>query len=175
MIDIILANAPTVSDKDRKQLHEFLRVAYALTETEVWGENYVRITFEEYNELIEEGEILIAYIDNEVVGGVHYYERKKGTYSFSLLCADFNKSGLGIGRALVNRVEQDAKANGATEIQLEILRPKGIEVPFKKQISDWYQRMGYVYTHSQNFAEIKPVKAKNLIRPSDFDYYLKLL
>ncbi len=175
MIHIIPANTPSVSHEDRKQLHEFLRIAYAATETEVWGEDYVRITFDEYNELIDKGEVLIAYIDNQVVGGVHYYERKKGTYSFSLLCADFNKSGLGIGRALVNRVEQDAKANNATEIQLEILRPKGIEVPFKKQISDWYQRMGYVYSHSQNFAEIKPVKAKNLIRPSDFDYYLKLL
>ena len=175
MLTIQLANEENVTLENRKQLHEILRIAYALTEVEVWGENYTRISFEEYNVLIEKGEILIAYLENQVVGGVHYYERKEGVYSFSLLCADFGKSGLGIGRSLVDYVEAEALRNGATSIQLEILRPKGIEVPFKKQISDWYQRMGYNYTHSQNFAEVKPIKAKNLVNPSDFDYYLKVL
>ena len=175
MLRIQLANETNVTLENRKQLHEILRIAYALTEIEVWGENYVRITFEEYDELIDKGEILIAYLENQVVGGIHFYERKKGLYSFSLLCADFDKSGLGIGRALVDWVEAEALKNEATAIQLEILRPKGIEVPFKKQISDWYQRMGYNYTGSQNFAEVKPVKARNLINPSDFDYYLKTL
>ena len=157
----------------RKKLHEILILAYALTEVEVLGDNYVRITFDEYNDLIEKDEILMALWNNEVVGGIHYYERRAGVYSFSLLCADFDKSGLGIGRALIDRVEADAKADGAHLIELEILRPKGIEVPFKIRISDWYKRLGFMYTHSQNFAEIRPDKAVNLVNPSDFDYYQK--
>lgn len=175
MLRIQFANDNNVTLENRKELHEILRIAYALTEVEVWGENYMRITFDDYSALIDKGEILIAYSENKVVGGVHFYERKKGMYSFSLLCADFDQSGLGIGRALVDQVEARAKANGATAIELEILRPKGIEVPFKKRISDWYQRMGYNYTSSQNFAEVKPIKAQNLVNPSDFDYYLKTL
>jgi len=159
----------------RKKLHEILIIAYALTEVEVWGENYVRITFDEYNELIEKDEVLMALWNNEVVGGIHYYERRAGVYSFSLLCADFDKNGLGIGRALIEAVERDAKAHGAHLIELEILRPKGMDVPFKIRISDWYKRLGFVYTHSQNFAEIRPDKAVNLVNPSDFDYYQKAL
>lgn len=172
---ITVRSAKGIPLEDRKQLHEILRIAYALTEIEVWGENYVRINFDEYNELIEKDEILVAYHEGEVVGGIHHYPRPGNMHSFSLLCADFDKSGLGIGRMLVDAVENHARENGAEAIQLEILRPKGIEVPFKKRISDWYQRMGYNYTHSQNFAEIKPVKAQNLVNPSDFDYYLKPL
>ena len=133
----------------------------------------MRITFEEYNQLIEKDEILMALWNNEVVGGIHYYGRREGVYSFSLLCADFDKSGLGIGRALIDSVVADAKAHGAHLIELEILRPKGMDVPFKIRISDWYKRLGFVYTHSQNFAEIRPDKAVNLLNPSDFDYYQK--
>lgn len=173
MLRVYNAREADTSLADRKSLHDILILAYALTEVEVWGPNYVRISFEEYNELIERGEILIAYYNNDVVGGIHFSQRKKGLYSFSLLCADFDKSGLGIGRTLVNEVETIAKEKGATAIEIEILRPKGMEVPFKNRISDWYQRLGYAYTHSQNFAEIKPVKAQNLARPCDFDYYWK--
>jgi GNAT superfamily N-acetyltransferase len=92
-----------------------------------------------------------------------------------LLCADFSKSGLGIGRALIEEVEKIAKDNGAVEIEIEILRTKGIEVPFKVRLKDWYQKLGYVYTHSQNFANIRPENAKKLLAPSDFDHYLKNL
>lgn len=173
MVTVYNAKRSDTSLEDRKTLHNILIIAYALTEVEVWGPNYVRISFDEYNELIERGEIFIAYYKDKVVGGIHFSERKKGLYSFSLLCADFDKNGLGIGRALINEVEAIAKENGATAIQIEILRPKGVEVPFKKRISDWYERLGYHYTHSQNFAEIKPVKAQNLVQPSDFDYYWK--
>lgn len=175
MIEILESAHFDIPLKDRKELHEILRIAYALTEVEVWGENYLRITFEDYNKLIDKGEILIAYHEGNVVGGIHFYQRKPGLYSFSLLCADFDKSGLGIGRLLVERVEELALKNNATSIQLEILRPKGIDVPFKLRISSWYERMGYRYTHSQNFAEVVPVKAVNLVNPSDFDYYTKEL
>jgi len=170
-----IVSAKERSLEDRKKVYELLITAYALTEIEVWGENYVRISFVEYNELIEKDEVLIALLEGEVVGGIHYYERRKGVYSFSLLCADFNKSGLGIGRKLIDAVEVDAIKHGATCIELEILRPKGMEVAFKTRISDWYKRLGFVYTHSQNFAEIRPDKAVNLVNPSDFDYYQKTL
>lgn len=175
MIKVQSARLDNVSLADKKRLHEILTIAYALTEVEVWGENYVRITFEDYNELIEKDEILIAYHEDVVVGGIHYYERKPGVYCFSLLCADFAKSGMGIGKTLVERVETIARENNAELMELEILRPKGMEVDFKVRLSNWYQSMGYKYTHSQNFAEVKPIKAQNLANPSDFDYYLKTL
>jgi GNAT superfamily N-acetyltransferase len=170
-----IQSAKLATHQQRKQLYEFLIIAYAVTEIEVWGPNYVRIEFEDYDQLIEKGEVLIAYFENVVVGGIHFSQRGESTYSFSLLCADFNKSGLGIGRALIEEVEKIAKDNGAVQIEIEILRPKGIEVPFKVRLKDWYQKLGYHYTWSENFALVRPEKAKKLVTPSDFDHYLKKL
>jgi hypothetical protein len=48
-------------------------------------------------------------------------------------------------------------------------------VPFKVRLAQWYERLGFKYTHSENFAEVVPEKGKNLVNPSDFDYYLKEL
>ncbi|WP_190809256.1 GNAT family N-acetyltransferase [Flagellimonas sp. S3867] len=161
--------------KDRKRLYQILTIAYGETEKEIWGENYARISFDSYNKLIEKGEILVAYCDGQVVGGIHYYEQTPGTYGFGLLCADFGKSGMGIGRALVSAVEKIATENGINSIQIAILKPKNGEIGFKTRISSWYQRMGYKYAHSQDFNEVDPAKAPDLITPSCFDYYVKSL
>lgn len=170
-----IQSAKLASHQQRMQLYDFLIIAYAVTEIEVWGPNYVRIEFEDYNLLIEKGEVLMAMYDGEVVGGIHFSRRGDVMYSFSLLCADFNKSGLGIGRALIEEVEKIAKSNGAEAIEIEILRPRGIEVPFKVRLNDWYEKLGYHYTSSENFALVRPEKAKKLVTPSDFDHYLKKL
>ena len=175
MIKVQSAKAAVLSEEEKFKLYEIMRIAYALTEVEVWGENYVRLTFEEYKTLIEKDEILVAMHEDEIVGGVHYYQRSKHKFAFSLLSADFDKSGLGIGRALIEEVEKRAKNKNANYIEIEILRPRGIEVPFKVRIRDWYQRLGFVYKGSQDFTEVNPEKGKNLVNPSDFDYYLKEL
>ncbi|WP_027418564.1 GNAT family N-acetyltransferase [Crocinitomix catalasitica] len=171
MIEVKSAYDQQLSAEELKQLYRIVQLAYELTEVEVWGENYIRIPFDDYLKLIEKDEILVAYHENTVVGGIHCYPRGESSYSFSLLAADFSKSGLGIGRALIDGVITRAKAAKVNQIEIEILRPKAIELPFKIRLANWYKKMGFKYTHSQNFAEVIPLKAKNLLNPSDFDYY----
>ncbi|WP_070137094.1 GNAT family N-acetyltransferase [Crocinitomix algicola] len=173
MIRLRRSSEYLIPTKDRKELYDIIITAYRLTEVEVWGHEYERISFVDYNKLIEKGEIIIAYWHNQVGGGIHYYEREPGVFVFSLLGSDFDLAGKGIGRALVEEVEIAAKENGARAIQLEILRPKGIEVPFKIRIKNWYERMGYKFTHSEDFAKVHPIKSRKLVNPSNFDYYWK--
>jgi GNAT superfamily N-acetyltransferase len=168
-----IESAIVATKQERLKLYEILRIAYALTEIEVWGEDYVRITFPDYNALIEKDEIIAAWIDGEAVGSIHTYQRNDKTWSFSLLSADFDKSGHGIGQALIDAAEAKAKKNGAQFMQLEILRPRGMEVPFKIRLDQWYRKLGYDYTHSEDFSKVVPEKAMNLVNPCDFDYYQK--
>lgn len=175
MIDVVSSKSKSLPLQDRKRLYQILTIAYAETEKEIWGENYPRISFDDYNELIKKGEILVAYYNGSVIGGIRYHKIAPGIFGFGLLCADFGKSGMGIGRTLINAVEKIATSNKIKTIQIEILRPKDKEVEFKTRISAWYQRMGYEYTHSQDFGEVDPEKALDLIAPSCFDYYLKSL
>jgi GNAT superfamily N-acetyltransferase len=160
MIKVVSAKEAALSEEEIFRLYEIMRIAYALTEVEVWGEDYVRISLNDYKKLIDKDEILMAVSNSEIVGGIHYYQRAADKFAFSLLSADFNKSGLGIGRALIDEVAKRAKQAGANYLVIEILRPKDMEVPFKVRIRDWYERMGFVYTGSQDFSEVLPDKAK---------------
>lgn len=159
-------------------MYDILIHAYAETEVEVWGENYVRIGKDEFREIIGRGEFYGAFIAGRIVGSVRVYKKDNETYSFGLLSADFDLKGQGIGKALVDHIERFALDQGAKFMDLEILRPIAIEVPFKIVLKNWYSKLGYKYTHSGTFAELKPdnvEKADKLIQPCTFDCYRKVL
>jgi GNAT superfamily N-acetyltransferase len=149
--------------------------AYASTEKEIWGENYIRMSKSEYFELLDGDQILIAKWDDEIAGCIYFYQKDEVSFGFGLLGthADFTKRG--IGRALIDAVEERAKAAGAKSMNIEILRVRGMDVANKIVLRKWYEAMGFTYTYSEDFANIKPEKASSLARPSDFDYYEKSL
>lgn len=174
MLKIIPTSEKQLTPSEIKEVHEIMRIAYAETEAEIWGKNYVRLFLPDYTKLIEEGNIFVAYLNGKIVGSVHIYQKNKDTYTFSLLSADFNVGGQGIGTALVKRVEEEALKHGAKFIKMEILRLKGIDVPHKIRLHNFYERLGYNYTHSADSDCIIPDwKYKLLVKPSDFDFYSK--
>lgn len=178
MINIQQATKETLSNTDTNRLYEILIHAYAETEQSVWGENYVRIQKDEFIALIAKGEIFYAQLNDSVVGSIYVYRKNESTFSFGLLSADFSLKGIGIGKALVDYAEAHAIEQGATYMDLEILRPIDEEVPFKEVLKQWYTKLGYVYTLSGTFVELKPdkaSKAKGLIQPCTFDCYQKVL
>jgi GNAT superfamily N-acetyltransferase len=177
MITIKQAEKAKLSDKEIDTLFEIITIAYAETEKEVWGDNYMRISKTEYVKHIDDGEILVAYMDGVVVGGVRHYRKNDDTYSFGLLGADFNKSGNGIGRALILEIEKLAHKAKMRQIEIEILRAIDYNVQSKNIISEWYQRMGYNLVGTKEVLEIdnNPSKWAQLHNPSVFDSYLKKL
>ena len=168
----------SLSEKEFNQVYSILIKAYAITELQIWGENYTRISKTEYRELIAKNEIIFARIDNQIVGCIHYFKKDDSIYSFGLLAADFNKRGMGIGRTLINYVEKHSINKGALYMDLVILRAKNFEIENKVALKNWYQRLGYEYSSSHSFLEIEPKrieKSKKLITPSLFDFYRKVL
>jgi predicted N-acetyltransferase YhbS len=176
MIQIFSTADKKISTKEIKKLHEIMRIAYEVTEEEIWGKNYTRLFIEDFSQLIEKGNMHIAYLNNEIVGSVHVYRKDENTYSFGLLSVDFSVGGKGIGSALISRAEEIAIKNNATSIKIEILRVKGVDVPHKIRLADYYRRLGYTHVGSEDCACIIPEsKCKLLIAPSDFDFYSKKL
>lgn len=158
-------------------LYDIIVAAYANTELEVWGPNYVRVTADAYRQYIEDNEILVAFIDGEVAGGIRCFELKPGVWTFTLLGADFNKKGQGIGKALIDAVEKRALSNNATSLHIEVLRAEKIEVASKKILADWYERLGYHFIKTIDVFEVynDAKKWSKLVNPSVFDCYLKQL
>lgn len=103
------ANKPTLTQPQFERLFNIIRIAYAETEKEVWGEGYVRVSREDLKQHIDDDEILIALIEDEIVGGIRVYEKSSGSWTFGLLGAAFEHKGKGIGRALIAAAEGRAK------------------------------------------------------------------
>lgn len=178
MIKIEQTNLTTISQCQLEQQYDALIRAYADTEIEIWGENYIRISFEEYKKVIEKELVFSALLNDEVVGTILLSNHGKGHFSFGLLAVDFKHKGLGIGRKLIEKAEQKARSLGGIKMTLEILKPKNQTLPFKKQLAEWYERLGYRYLFTKSFIELKPnrvEKARLLITPSVFDCYEKEL
>lgn len=176
MVKTELANIRTLSVADIERMHALLIYAYAITEVEIWGENYVRMNLQEFVELIQKKEIILARLEEEIVGSIHVYPLSTESYAFGLLSADFNKKGRGIGRALINAAEKQAKEMGAKKMELEILKPQDFEVSVKVALHDWYSRLGYRFKEAKLFEDRKPDKAEKALKlkvPSVFDCYEK--
>ena len=178
MLLITPANRFKPNEEDIQRLYELMVYAYEVTERQIWGPNYVRMFLDEYSQLLETDKILIAHFGEHIVGSIYHYPISENSYAFGLLNADFDESGEGIGRALIEGAELSAKEKGAEYMQLEILRPDDIHVPQKEKLKNWYQSMGYVFSRTGKFEELKPEKAekaKKLVNPSSFDVYIKPL
>lgn len=158
-----------------EQLYQIVIDAYARTEREVWGENYVRVSRAQFQQHIADGEIIAAFIDNEIVGGVRVFELEDHVWSFSLLGASTSVKGKGVGRQLINAVEKHALANFAKTIRIEVLRAQDIPVASKVILHQWYERLGYRFVKSVDVFEVYDDAKKwaKLVNPSIFDCYQK--
>lgn len=178
MITIELANTHLLSIDDLNRTHALLVHAYAITEKEMWGDNYSRLSLEEFKVLIAANEVYLARLEKEIVGSIHVSRLDDESFGFGLLSADFERKGLGIGRKLIEKVEKHAVSKNAKFMKIEILRPSNVDLPQKIQLDEWYRRQGYIFLNSMSFEERKPTKAEKalaLITPSQFDCYEKVL
>lgn len=177
-IHIETANPALLSTQEISRIYQLVIDAYAATEAEIWGENYVRMPFDEYRELLNKGEVLIARVEEKIVGTIWVHPMNETHYGFGLLAADFTYRGFGIGRELIMAAEEVARSSGARRMVLEILRPRDFEVPFKTILAEWYTRLGYRFVKTMTFLELrseKVEKAKLLKVPAAFDVYKKSL
>ena len=178
MISIENANIKTLNEFDLIRLYKLMIKAYAETELEIWGEDYERLSYNEFVEIIKKEELFIARMGNEIVGSIHVFRIDNDTFSFGLLNSDFDKKGLGIGSALVDKAEEIAIKNGVDKVNIEVLRPSDFEVPVKVMLTNWYLKKGYTFTMYDTFINLKPdkiEKSKALKVPSGFDCYTKSL
>ena len=178
MIEIKIADLSSLSLQQLERIYTLLRDAYAITEREIWGENYSRMSFDQFRFHVKKREFLYAEFDGVIVGSIHHYRVNENTFSFGSLSADFSKKGNGIGRKLIAAAESSAKQQGATKMTLEILRPRDYELPFKTVLREWYLSQNYFFVATSSFLELKRdqiAKAKLLKVPVVFDCYEKLL
>lgn len=177
-IHIEPADVKCMDETEIQRTYQLVLDAYAATEEEIWGKNYVRMPLDEYLEILKNGEVLIARENNRIVGTIYVHRLSETHFGFGLLASDFALRGQGIGRRLIQAAEDVARLNGASRMVLEILRPRDVELPFKTVLAAWYERLGYQKVKTMSFLDLKSEKvekAKQLKVPAVFDVYQKSL
>ena len=175
MITVLSSAEYQFTPEERDELFEIMRDAYARTEREVWGENYVRLSQPEFNQLIDEGSIFGAKLDDQIVGTIYLKKVSDAERSFSLFGVHSKAEGRGIGSRLIEAVEDQARMEGAEGMIIDILRVRDTEVASKKRLRTWYEKQGYEFTHTENFQDRIPHRAHNLKAPSIFECFRKRL
>jgi len=84
---------------------------------------------------ITDQELLVAQVEDQVVGFVHYHHRRDGQTTLYHIVVDTNFRSQGIGKALVDALTLEAKRHGKRQILLKC--------PVDLAANSFYQRIGF--------------------------------
>jgi GNAT superfamily N-acetyltransferase len=117
----------------------------------------------------------VAARHGRITGSVRLHDVSEDTGEFGMLVADPDERGTGVGRALVDFVEQHTRDRGLRAVQLELLVPRTWRHPSKEFLHSWYDRRGYRVVRTGRLDEAYPHLAALLATPCDFVIYEKPL
>jgi GNAT superfamily N-acetyltransferase len=158
-----------------EELARLVNGAYAVGEAGLWLEGATRTTSAEISGAIRDGQLLAATAEGRVVGCANVHLLDKDTADLSLISAERDHWGGGVGRALVDFAEELMRSRGVTTMQLELLVPKGSTHPEKQRLHDWYTRLGYRVTRTAPFDEVAGHLTHELAGPCEFLIFHKPL
>ena len=157
------------------RLTGIVNAAYEVGEAGIWLPGTERIASGEVMAAIRAGELLGAALDGALVGCARAVMLDATTGEVGLVSAAPEAWGAGVGRALVRAAEERLAARGATEMQLELLVPRGWEQPHKSRLRGWYERLGYRVVRTAPFGAIAAPAASRLAGPAEFLVFRKPL
>jgi GNAT superfamily N-acetyltransferase len=158
-----------------ERVSELANEVYAVAEAGLWTDGATRTTVDEIVELTGLGQIAVARMGDQVVGCVRLQRVDERTGEFGMLCADPAHRGVGIGRELIRFAEREARADGMTTMQLELLVPRDWTHPTKQFLANWYSRIGYRVARTGTIDELYPDLGPLLATPCDLVIYRKEL
>jgi GNAT superfamily N-acetyltransferase len=168
MVAVALLDGEAAADaKLLATLHEVVNQAYARGEGGLWREGTERISAEDLRALVAAGELAAAREDRRVVGCVRVTSLDARTAELGLLAVAGERTGSGVGRALMAFAHDLARERGHTAMRLTLLVPHEGSHPFKVRLDDWYRRQGYRVVGRADFATTHPEPAAFLVAACD--------
>jgi ribosomal protein S18 acetylase RimI-like enzyme len=133
---------------DADSITQLINLAYAVEAFFVEGP---RIDREEVTGKIRAGHFFAAVSDSaELVGCISYQELDDRAY-FGLLAVAPTARGLGLGRRMIEFVEQRARDAGLTCMTLRT-------VDLRTELPPWYQRQGYQQVGEERFDDPRKIR-----------------
>jgi dTDP-4-amino-4,6-dideoxy-D-galactose acyltransferase len=169
----VVVSKPSIND-----CSEIVNIAnrvYFETEKEFWKEGYYRISTLECQNYINEGKVIAAKLDNQIIGFVLAGPKSELTFEFSMLTTDFKYQKKGVGKLLINEIFKSAKNQGFKYLEIEVLTPKHWTHSQKEFLAEWYSSLGFSFVNSFTFKEKYPTHIKFMKCELEFKLYQKKL
>jgi GNAT superfamily N-acetyltransferase len=157
------------------RLSDLINEVYETAESGLWRSGHRRTSADQLAELIAAREIVVATRGGEIAGCVRVHDVSGDTSEFGMLTADPEQRGVGIGRALLDFAEHDARERGRQAMRLELLLPRTWSHPSKEFLKSWYGRRGYRLIHSGGLEGPYPELAPLLATPCELTVHEKPL
>lgn len=157
------------------EIADLINKVYAVAEKDFWKEGHLRTNPDQISKLVNQGKIMTAILDGELVGVVQVRIFDDNIGWFGMLATAPEHRGKGIGRGLMNNAEEFVKDHGCTTMQCEVLVPEVGEIEEKLILSEWYSRLGYRHISSANFEKLYPHAVPDLKMDCKLDLFLKEL
>lgn len=157
-------------------LSDLVNDVYAVAEAGMWVEGATRTTADEMRSFIAAGEVFVARgPDGRIVGSVRLHDVAPRVSEFGILVSARDQRDLGIGRALLDEIEQRSRDRGHEAMQLELLVPREWSHPTKEFLTAWYGRRGYRLVRTAALEDNYPHLAPLLATPCDLQIHRKAL
>lgn len=154
-----------------RRVVDLVNEVYREAEREFWRPGTDRTTPEDVAGYIRRGELVTATAQDRIVGVVRAYDLDDATASFGMLTAAPDQRGTGVGRALLDHIEDAARARGRAEMQLELLVPHEWADAGKLRLDEWYRRRGYRPDGVSSIEKVHPRLGPLLATPCDLVVY----
>ncbi|HVH21184.1 MAG TPA: GNAT family N-acetyltransferase [Pseudonocardia sp.] len=148
---------------------------YETAEEGLWVGGATRTTASELAGFIAAGQIAVASRHGQLVGSVRIHDLSTEVSEFGMLVAAPEHRGTGVGRALLDFVEQLGRDRGMRAIRLELLVPRGWRHPSKEFLKSLYGRSGYLIIRTGRIDDAYPHLAPLLATPCDLEIHEKPL
>ena len=151
------------------RLTDLINDVYAAAEEGLWRNGFKRTMASEVAALIRAGELAVATRQGRIVGCVRLHDVADDTSEFGILVAAPDERGTGVGRALLDFVEQRSSKRGLRAVQLELLVPREWSHPRKEFLKAWYGRRGYRLIRTGRMDDAYPHLGPLLATPCDLE------
>lgn len=175
-LEVTLLDAAAADDTElMSELAALINDVYAVAEHGLWTAGAKRTTVEEVQAITRAGQLVVARAGTAIAGCVRTQHLAPDLGELGMLAVAFDYRSTGVGRRLVEFVEQRSRDAGHTTMQLELLVPREGTHPSKAALDKWYSRIGYRRVRTGVIDEVYPQLAPLLATPCDFAVYHKPL
>lgn len=157
------------------RIADLVNEVYATAEQGLWLPGAARTNVDEIAELTRAGPLVVARLEDVIVGSIRVQHLDAETGETGMLVADPNHRNVGIGRELRRFVTEMLRRDGITTLQIELLVPRDWTQESKTFMARWNERSGYEVVRHGAFVEQYPGLAPLLATPCDFIIYNKAL